>query len=131
MQSIRLIADRQRRFALHCVQHAEIGSVVTIGPLTRTNRQNAKMWPMLTDISKSKPEGRLWVPETWKSGFMHYLGHQARFEQGLENSGPFPVEFRTSKLSVRDMSDLITCIQEYGDRHFVQWNDTIKGGWYE
>lgn len=131
MQSIRLIADRQRRFALHCVENAKPGSVVTLRPAKRFLDQNAKMWAMLADIAKSEPEGRQWTPETWKCAFMHARGHEVMFAEALDGSGPFPVGFKTSKLGVRQMSDLITFIQEYGDRHFVQWNDTIKGGWFE
>ena len=131
MQTIRLIADRQRRFALHCVEHAEEGSVVTIRPPKRSIEQNNKMWAMLADIAKSKPEGRQWTPETWKCAFMNARGHQIKFAEALDGSGPFPMGFKTSQLGIREMADLITFIQEYGDRHFVKWNDTLQGGWYE
>ena len=92
-------------------------------PSAPSGEQNARMWAMLSDVSRSKPEGRHWVPETWKAAFMHTLGHQVQFCEGLDNSGPFPLGFRSSRLSVRQMADLITCIQEYGDRHGVAWTD--------
>lgn len=78
---------------------------------------------MLSDISRAKPEGRHWTPETWKCAFMHVLGHQVRFCEGLDGSGPFPMGFRSSRLTVRQMADLITVIGEYGDRHGVVWTD--------
>jgi len=65
----------------------------------------------------------MWPPETWKAAFMHSLGHEVIFADGLDGSGPFPVGFRTSRLSVKRMADLITVIQEYGDRHGVQWSE--------
>ena len=65
----------------------------------------------------------MWPPETWKAAFMHSLGHQCRFAEGLDGTGPFPIGFRTSRLTVRQMADLITVIYEYGDRHGVQWSE--------
>lgn len=104
---------------------------VTIGQVTRTNAQNDKMWAMLSDVARCQPEGRQWEPETWKAAFMHHLGHQVRFCEGLEGSGPFPLGFRSSKLSVGQMADLITVIQEYGDRHGVEWTETVTGGFHD
>lgn len=101
---------------------------ITIAQQTRSNAQNDKMWAMLSDVARCEPEGRKWTPETWKSAFMHYLGHQVAFCEGLDGCGPFPLGFRSSKLNVAQMADLITCIQEYGDRHGVVWTDTINGG---
>jgi len=60
---------------------------------------------------------------------MHAAGHQVQFAEGLDGSGPFPVGFRSSHLSVAQMADLITVIQEYGDRHGVQWQETERSGW--
>jgi len=90
---------------------------------TRNLDQNARMWAMLSDVSRAQPEGRKWVTEAWKAAFMQSLGHQCQFAEGLDGSGPFPIGFRTSRLSVRQMADLITVISEYGDRHGVQWSE--------
>jgi len=76
---------------------------------------------MLSDVSRAKPEGRKWTPETWKAAFMHALGHQVRFCEGLDGSGPFPLGFHSSRLNKQQMADLITTIIEYGDRHGVKW----------
>lgn len=123
MQTVILHADSQRSFAKSLIDRAPVDAVVTVRQATRNNDQNAKMWAMLSDISRAKPEGRHWVPETWKAAFMHCLGHQIQFCEGLDGSGPFPLGFRSSRLSVSQMADLITCIQEYGDRHSVTWTD--------
>lgn len=126
-QTVILRGDIQRAFAKKLVDAAPRDAVITIRDATRSTDQNAKMWAMLSDISRAKPEGRRWVPETWKAAFMHALGHQVQFCEGLDDAGPFPLGFRSSKLSVRQMADLITTIQEYGDRHGVAWSD----GWAE
>lgn len=122
-QTIILHGPSQRLFAKSLIDRAPMDAVVTVREATRNADQNAKMWAMLSDVSRAKPEGRNWVPETWKAAFMHALGHQVLFCEGLDNSGPFPLGFRSSRLTVRQMADLITCIDEYGSRHGVQWTD--------
>lgn len=122
-QTIVLHGASSRYEAQALIEIAPIGHVVKISPPTRNNDQNAKMWAMLSDVARAKPEGRHWPPETWKAAFMHSLGHQCQFAEGLDGSGPFPVGFRTSRLTVSQMADLITVIAEYGDRHGVRWTE--------
>lgn len=122
-QTLILDGPRQRAIAKQLVDRAPTNAVLTIREATRSNEQNARMWAMLSDVSRAKPEGRHWTPETWKAAFMHSLGHQVQFCEGLDGSGPFPLGFRSSRLTVRQMADLITVIQEYGDRYGVRWTD--------
>lgn len=122
-QTVILRGQSQRDFAKAMIDRAPVDAVVRIGEATRNLDQNARMWAMLSDVSRAKPEGRRWTPETWKCAFMHSLGHQVKFCEGLEGSGPFPLGFHSSRLTVRQMADLITVIQEYGDRHGVRWTD--------
>lgn len=126
MQTVILHGNSQRAFAKTLIDRAPVDAVLTIREATRSTDQNAKMWAMLSDVSRAKPEGRSWVPETWKAAFMHVLGHQVQFCEGLDNAGPFPLGFRSSRLTVLQMADLITCIQEYGDRHGVKFTDKEK-----
>lgn len=122
-QTVILRTDRQRQLACDLIARAPVDAVVRISEATRNADQNARMWAMLSDVARAKPEGRRWTPETWKAAFMHALGHQCLFAEGLDGSGPFPVGFRSSRLTVRQMADLITIIGEYGDRHGVQWSE--------
>lgn len=122
-QTVILHGPSQKAFAKTLIDRAPEDAVLTVRQKTRTNDQNDKMWAMLSDVSRAKPEGRNWVPETWKAAFMHFLGHQVQFCEGLDGSGPFPLGFRSSRMTVGQMADLITCIQEYGDRHGVVWTD--------
>lgn len=122
-QTVILHGPSQKAFAKALIDRAPKDAVLTVRQKTRTNDQNDKMWAMLSDVSRAKPEGRNWVPETWKAAFMHSLGHQVQFCEGLDGSGPFPLGFRSSRMTVGQMADLITCIQEYGDRHGVVWTD--------
>lgn len=120
---VRLTGPRQRVYAHQLIDAAPDYSIVSIVGGDRTIDQNAKMWAMLTDVAMSRPEGRKWPTETWKCAFMHSLGHQVQFADGLDGSGPFPLGFKTSKLNKKQMSDLIEVIYEYGSRHNVEWSE--------
>lgn len=130
-QTFILISDRVRGNAIEAIRTAPANWRVKVSPPLRSDDQNAKMWAMLHDVARAKPEGRNWTPETWKAAFMHSLGHQVLFAEGLDGSGPFPIGFRTSKLTVRQMIDLIDCIYAYGGQHQVEWTEARKGGFME
>lgn len=123
MTTIILHGPSQRQYAKTVIDEAPVSAVMTLKPATRSVDQNSKMWAMLTDVAWAQPEGRKWAKETWKAAFMHALGHQCQFAEGLDGSGPFPLGFRTSKLSKSQMADLITVLVEYGDRFGVIWSD--------
>lgn len=121
--TVRLTGQRQREYAKRLIDAAPDLAIVTVKAGDRSLDQNAKMWAMLSDVARAKPDGRSWTPETWKMAFMHVLGHQVRFAEGLDGSGPFPLGFKSSALTKPQFAELITCIQEYGDRHGVTWNN--------
>jgi len=125
-QTIILRGAAQRTLARDMIDRAPVNAVVNIREATRNRDQNARMWAMLSDVSRAKPEGRHWTPDTWKAAFLHSLGHQCAFADGLDGSGPFPIGFRSSRLTVRQMADLITVIAEYGDRHRVTWTEPTR-----
>lgn len=121
-QTVILDSPSSRRLAMNLIPNAPDGAVMNIREATRSNDQNARLWAMLSDVSRSKPDGRCHTPDTWKALFMHALGYETRFEMGL-NGEPFPVGFRSSRLSKSQMADLITFIAEYGDRNGVNWTE--------
>lgn len=131
MSSFHILSPRVRENALSEVRNAPDGYIVTVKEPKRSLEANAKMWAMLADVANARPEGRQWTPETWKCAFLHSLGHQVRFSEGLDGSGPFPMGFSSSALNVKQMADLITVISEYGDRHGVEWKEVEKSGFYE
>jgi hypothetical protein len=77
---------------------------------------------MLTDVSRAKPNGRKATPEVWKCLFMQALGHESRFEMGLDDK-PFPIGFRSSRLNKREMSDLTSFIDAWGTQNGVTWSE--------
>jgi hypothetical protein len=126
MRPIILAGDTQRAYAKQCIDAANPMSVVTVKDPTRSNIQNAKMHAMLADIARARPQGLTWTVDTWKAAMMHLCGHQVVFCPGLDDSGPFPMGFRSSQLTVKQMTDLIECMYEYGARHGVNWTEKDK-----
>ncbi len=128
MHTVFLRSDTHRAFAQLLIKKAPAGYMVQVSEPKRTNDQNAKMWAMLTDISRARPEGRVLTPDLWKAVFMNACGHEVQFIEGLDGGTPFPIGFRTSKLSKTQMALLITFIYEYGDRHGVVWSEPAPEG---
>lgn len=124
-QTIILRGQSQRDFAKHMIDRAPADAVVTIREATRSLEQNARMWAMLSDVSRAKPEGRCHTPEVWKHLFMNACGHAVQFELGLDGR-PFPTGFHSSKLTKSQMSDLMEFIAEYGARHGVRWSEPVE-----
>lgn len=121
-QTIRLVGERQRDFAKRMIDKAPDGAVVNIREATRTLDQSSKMWAMISDVARAKPEGRTHTTEVWKCLFMSACGHAVQFENGL-NGQPFPIGFRSSRLTKEQMSELIECVAEYGARNGVKWSE--------
>lgn len=122
-QTVILGGERAMSAAMRVLLHAPAGSVMTVKPPTRSPDQNAKMWAMLSDISRAKPEGRVLTPKVWKTLFMHQLDHELRFEMALDGNGMVPIDYSTSQLSKARMSDLIEKMYEYGAKHNVEWTN--------
>lgn len=107
---IKLIGRRSREIAHKWVEAAPEGMLVKFQKPNRTLDQNSKLWAMLGDISKQATHnGTQYTPETWKSLFMHACDHEVKFVMGL-NGEPFPMGFRSSRLNVSQMSELIEFI---------------------
>lgn len=93
----------------------------------RTLQQNRTMWGMLNDISRCL----LWVvnnelqrmsPDEWKDVLTAYLRREARIARGIDG-GLVIMGLSTRRLTSRDMSDLITLMQAFGDERGVVWTD--------
>jgi hypothetical protein len=124
-QTIILGNDFARAKAKRLIDIAPAGAVLNIREATRTADQNSKMWAMLSDVSRAKPQGRVATPEVWKALFMHACGHAVQFEMGL-NGQPFPTGFKSSALSKSQMSDLIELIYAFGAEHDVTWTEPTR-----
>lgn len=121
-QTIRLTSLAARAEAKALINLAPHGAVVNIREARRTTEQNDKMWAMLSDVSRAMPGGRRLTPDVWKAVFMNACGHAVQFETGLSGE-PFPIGFRSSRLSKAQMSELIEFILAWGTEAGVQWSD--------
>ena len=124
-QTVHIRGDYQRRLAHQLIDKAPLNAVVKVSPEKRTPAQNDKMWAMLSDVSRQKPQNRTHTPEVWKAVFMASFGYEAKFEHDLDGR-PFPIGFRTSQLTVPQMRDLIEFIYAYGSKNEVKWSEEYE-----
>lgn len=125
-QTVILRGDSQRDLAKSLVDRAPPNAVVTIKEEGRTPDQNAKMHAMLSDISRAKPEGRRHTPDVWKALMLNACGYAVQFEVGL-NGQPFPVGFRSSRLTKAEMTDLLSFMDCWGTENGVVWSEKYDG----
>ena len=119
---VTILRPQTRALAMERLRAAPDGLVMTISEPRRSKVQSDKMWAMLTDVSIACPGGRKHTADRWKMVMMQACGHEVQFEIGLDNL-PFPVGFKSKELTVRQMTDLITFIYQYGDEHGVKWSE--------
>ena len=94
--------------------------VIEIKEMTRSLAQNAKMWAVLTDISRQVVwYGIKLSPEDWK----HVITAELRKQRTVPGiSGGFVVlGMSTSKMSAREMCDVIELAHAFGAEQGVKW----------
>lgn len=91
----------------------------------RSDPQNDRMWEMLGRVSKRMTiNGMRYTDEQWKCIFMRQMGKEVQFLPTLDGASFFPTGFRSSDLSVREMSDLQTFIESWAAEQGVNiWGD--------
>jgi hypothetical protein len=117
-----LTGEVARKAACREILAAPEGFAVTIGEATRTNDQNAKLWPMLDEISQQVDwYGQNLTKEEWKDIFSAALKKQ-KAVPGLD--GGFVVCGQsTSKMGKREFSDLIELINSFAAERGVIFGD--------
>lgn len=97
-----------------------IGYRVEFKEPKRSDVQNDRMWAMLGDIAhQGAINGKAYAPEQWKCIFMRAMGKEAQFLPELDGESFFPTGFRSSDLSVREMSDLQTFIEVWAAENAI------------
>lgn len=124
-QTIRLVGPMQRARAHELIDRAPDRAIVNIRPETRSSEQNAKMWAMLSDVARAKPDGRDLTTEQWKAIFMDACGHKPTFVPSLETDSFVCLGYRSSRLAKAEFVDLIECIYEYGARKGIAWSEPV------
>ena len=95
--------------------------VLEIKPATRSLEQNARLWAMLTDISKQVDwYGRKLTPDEWKHVFSAALKKQD-VVPGLDG-GFVVLGLSTSKMTKAEMCDLQTLMEAFGAEREVRFS---------
>jgi hypothetical protein len=120
---IRLVADSCVSAIMARLEHG-VDSVVEIKDPTRTLEQNALMWELLGQLSKQLPwpvDGKmqLLTPDEWKDILTAGL-KKSRVAQGTDG-GFVMLGSRTSKMSKKEMSELVEMIYAFGAEHGVEF----------
>lgn len=126
----RLVHRQARAGAQLAVQNAPDGFIVTIQPETRTLEQNAKMWPMLTDVSTQVEwYGQRLTKEEWKDVFTAALKKQ-KVVPGLD--GGFVVCGQSTRIMPKALfSELIELMYAFGAERGVEWSEPALRGYRE
>lgn len=122
--TIILRGPTQRECAKKQIDEAPADFVVTFAEPRRNHIQNDRMWAMLTDIADQKTHcGLKLSKEDWKLLFLDALEREKRLVPNLDKNGLVSLGGSSSKLSVREMSELIEILFEWGARNDVRWTD--------
>ena len=125
LAAIKLVGPSQRAYAGEFLRGVGAGVMVIFKEPTRTDDQNAKMWAMLADIRRAKPMGRDMIADDWKAVFMRALGHEIRFIPDI-NGEMFPLGYRSSHMTVKQMSALIEYMHWFCAEHEVPLIETER-----
>ena len=110
---ITLSRKEETERALRWISQAPRGTRIEFKPPARSLDQNAKMWAMLTDISRQVDwYGERLSPDDWKAVFTASL-RKARVVPGLDGTGFVVLGLRTSDMTKDEMSNLIELITAF------------------
>ncbi len=130
-QVFHLVNPLVRRNAAHAISQAPEGYRCEIRPKTRTLAQNDLLWSVLTDISRQIEfvvNGELVKvsPEEVKDVLTASLKRETRMAMGIDG-GMVLLGQRTSKMTVRQMTELIELAHAFGTQKGVEWSATSLG----
>lgn len=116
-----LVHDQARENALRAVQKAPEGYVVEVKEKTRSLAQNARLWALLTDVADQVIwHGRKLNQDEWKNMFTAALLGQDVIPN-IDGNGFVAMGRSTSRMTVKEMTDLQTLIEAFGSNNGVEW----------
>ncbi|MGL5293285.1 MAG: recombination protein NinB [Aeromonas sp.] len=102
--------------------------VIEIKEMTRSLAQNALFWAVMTDIAEQVVwHGRKLSKEDWKHVLSAAL-YQQDVVPNIDGNGFVVLGKSTSKMTVREMRDLIELAQSFGAQHGVRFGDESRRG---
>lgn len=112
-----------RRRAQDAIAAAPDGWVVRISEPTRSLEQNARLWALLSDVSEQVDwYGKRLTPEDWKHVFSSSL-RKLEVVPNLEGNGFVALGLSTSRMTKRELGDLMTLIEAFGAERGVVFGD--------
>lgn len=126
-RTYRLVSPSVRQAACRAITEAPEGYLCEIKEPTRNSEQNAKMWAMLSDVSKQvtwhdvslKPVKL--SPESWKHMFTAALDKEQAMMPNLSGDGFVVLGKATSSMSKRKFAELIEFVYAFGAERGVAW----------
>lgn len=98
--------------------------IVTLGRESRSNEQNAKLWPLLKDVSNlHEYAGKKRKPEEWKVLFMSAYRGNINVVEGI-NGEVVNLGLSTSVLNKSQFSGLIDFIYAVGAEWDIAWGQS-------
>ena len=102
--------------------------VIEIKEMTRSLAQNSMLWACLTDIAEQVVwHGRKLAKEDWKHVLSAAL-YQQDVVPNIDGNGFVVLGKSTSKMTVREMRDLIELAQSFGAQQGVRFGDESRRG---
>ena len=109
--------------ACQAIREAPEGWAVTISEPTRSLEQNARLWASLNDVAQQVDwYGRKLASEDWKHVFSSSL-RKLEVVPNLDGTGFVALGQSTSKMTKRELSDLIELIYSFGAEKGVIWSE--------
>lgn len=114
-----------RQRAIDAVRDAPDGYAVTVAEPTRNLEQNAAMWAALTDLAEQVEwYGRYLSAQDWKAVMTAGL-KKLEVVPNIDGTGFVALGQSTSKMSKREMSDLLELIHAFGAERGVVFGDEV------
>jgi hypothetical protein len=112
-----------RQRALEAVKTAPDGFAVSVSEPTRSLDQNSRLWAMLGDVSRQVEwYGRKLDSESWKHIFSSAL-KKMDVVPNLDGTGFVALGLSTSRMSKRELGDLMELISAFGAERGVEWSE--------
>lgn len=126
-----LAHPQARRNAAYACMNAPVGYRVEVREKTRSLAQNDLLWSILTDLAKQVPwtvngKQEMLTGEDWKAILTASLAQEQRMATGVRGGFVF-LPRSTSRMTVRQLTELIDFAHSFGAEHDVQWSETSVG----
>ncbi|EFL6449045.1 recombination protein NinB [Escherichia coli] len=133
-QQFHLVNDLIKQNAINFIRELPVNQnrplVLDIKESTRTLEQNRKMWPLLKDLSDQVTWfGNKYDSDDWKDLITALVAKSKKQEQRMApglDGGVVMFGQRTSKMTVREMVEVIEAIYWFGTQHGVKFSEKSR-----